>query len=951
MASCLEKFGKKRLFLLVGFLVVVAAIIGIIVGVTSNQSPSASQGDSDEHGGDKTTKAPVAPTGTQTMWPPGSPWLTLRLPDYIVPLHYNLTLWPDLVADTFTGKVAIDLKVSQPTKYILLHINQLVLQTPTVYQKLTGASYAVLRTFEYLPNQFYVIEMSSEIPANNQNDDGDMYVVTVDFSGSLVGHIVGFYKSTYTNSQGETRSLATSKFQPTDARRAFPCFDEPALKAEFTVILIHQPQYIAISNMPIDVAYTRGDGLVETHFQRSVPMSSYLACFIVCDFKYTESVTRGGTPIRVYATPDQVNNTLYALDIMRNVTDYFEELFRIPYPLPKLDQIAIPDFVSGAMEHWGLITYRETNLLYEEGVSSAGNKQRVASVVAHELAHMWFGNIVTMEWWDDLWLNEGFASFVEYLGVNEAEPDWQMLDQFIVQDLQPVYGLDALTTSHPIILPVNRPEEITEIFDSISYSKGASVIRMLRSFLGETAFQTGITQYLTDFSYSTARTDDLWSALGAASNQPVKQIMDTWTKQMGFPVVHFRNTSSGLLVTQERCLVDRTADTSNSQYDSPYNYTWSIPLSFYQLETKDNPWNDVMDTKEVVITNWRPDSAKKWIIGNVNRYGYYRVTFDVDVWAAVTQQLQDDHLMFSAADRSGLLDDGFALARGGYLSYSVALDLTKYLDQEEGFLPWDTAVSSLSSVTNLLENTDQFDAWKNYCSSKVRSLADTLGFREGGTHLEQLQRSNVLGFALRTGDINALNNASAFFQRWLQGESVPSAFRSLVYRYGMQQDGDEAAWNYMWNKYSTETLAQDKIRLLYGLAFVPDGNLLRRLLEYSMDENLIRSQDFNSAVIYVSYTSLGLPIVWDWVREKWPELVNRFGLDSRALGRLVPSIVSGFSTDAELQEVLDFFALYPEAGAGARGREQALERIRSNIAWQNANLDHIKNWLQDNSAR
>ncbi|XP_035670129.1 glutamyl aminopeptidase-like [Branchiostoma floridae] len=939
MASCLEKFGKKRLLLLVGFLVVVAAIIGLIVGVTTNQAASTSPGDSDESAGDEATTAAVPTTTTQTMWPPDSPWLTLRLPDYIVPVHYNLTLQPDLVADTFTGKVAMDLKISQPTKYILLHINELELQTPTVEQKLTGATYNVLRTFEYLPNQFYIIEMSGEIPANNANDAGDMYVVTVDFSGSLVGHIVGFYKSTYTNSQGETRSLATSKFQPTDARRAFPHFDEPALKAEFSTILIHEPEYIAISNMPIEAAYTRPDGLVETHFQRSVPMSSYLSCFIVCDFKYTESVTHGGTPIRVYATPDQVNNTMYALDIMRNITDYFEEVFQIPYPLPKLDQIAIPDFVSGAMEHWGIITYRETNLLYEEGVSSAGNKQRVASVVSHELAHMWFGNIVTMEWWDDLWLNEGFASFVEYLGVNEAEPDWQMLDQFIVQDLQPVYGLDALTTSHPIILPVNRPEEITEIFDSISYSKGASVIRMLRSFLGDTVFQTGITQYLTDYSYSTARTDDLWSALATASGEPVKQIMDTWTKQMGFPVVHFRNTSSGLLVTQERCLVDRTADTSNSQYDSPYNYTWSIPLSFYQLETKDTPWNQVMNTKEVVITNWQPDSAKKWLIGNVNRYGYYRVTFDDDVWAAVTQQLQDDHLMFSAADRSGLIDDGFALARGGYLSYSVALDLTKYLDQEEGFLPWDTAVSSLSTVTNLLENTDQFDAWKNYCSSKVRPLADTLGFREGGTHLEQL------------GDMNALNDASDFFQRWLQGQSVPSAFRSLVYRYGMQQEGDEAAWNYMWDKYSTETLAQDKIRLLYGLAFVPDGALLSRLLEYSMDENRVRSQDFFSAVTYVSYTQLGLPIVWDWVRQKWPELANRFGLDSRSLGRLVPNIVSGFSTNAELQEVLDFFALYPDAGAGARGREQALERIRSNIAWQTANLDHIRSWLQNNSAR
>ena len=337
--------------------------------------------------------------------------------------------------------------------------------------------------FEYRPNQFWVVEPREQLQPGN-------YSVRMEFSGSLTTGNTGFYLSRYTDSNGNQVPIATSKFQPTAARKAFPCFDEPTYKSVFVVSLVRPSGggYVALSNMP--VVGEEGDspqsGLTTTSFQPSVPMVTYLACFIVCNFEYAEKVSeKHGTRFRVYATPAQRQRVEYSLKVGANITDFFTDYYDLPYPLPKQDMIAIPDFVSGAMEHWGLITYREANLLYDSRESSAANQQRVATVVSHELAHQWFGNLVTLRWWDDLWLNEGFASYMEYKGVSNYHPDWEMEAQFLTSDLHRVLDLDATVNSHPIVQPVTHPDQITEIFDTISYAKGASVLRMLEQFMGE----------------------------------------------------------------------------------------------------------------------------------------------------------------------------------------------------------------------------------------------------------------------------------------------------------------------------------------------------------------------------------------------------------------------------------------------------------------------------------
>uniref|UniRef100_A0A1W7RAI9 Aminopeptidase n=1 Tax=Hadrurus spadix TaxID=141984 RepID=A0A1W7RAI9_9SCOR len=887
---------------------------------------------------DKVTSAissKVTETKVSTSLPTYNAWEDFRLSRSVYPLKYNLLLWPDLQKGTFTGKVNITVDVSDYRTHFIVHSVKLNITKSGIYKN--GTPLDVKKRFDYQPNEFFVLETEKVEPG--------LYVLSYEFKGSLLNGILGFYRSKYFDPlQNATRYLATSKFQPTSARKAFPCFDEPAFKSNFTISLVHDKEMIALSNMPVNnQTEFEGTDMLLTTFEESVPMVTYLACFIVCDFKYTSAEISKEREVRVYSTPHQVQNTLYSLDLAQKLLLKYEEYFQIDYPLPKQDLIAIPDFVSGAMEHWGLITFRETNLLFEENQTSPALKQRVATVVAHELVHMWFGNLVTMEWWDDLWLNEGFASYFEYKGVEWAEPEWNMMDQFLIQDLHPVMELDAGSNSHPIVQTVSHPAEITEIFDMISYNKGASVIRMLEYFMGSESFRRGISSFLVRYKYGSATTEDLWRELSAVNstntNKDISEIMNTWTRQKGFPVIRVRRDpedADAIFVSQEIFLKDpkkRSAD----------NSVWSVPLSFRNSNgDEDLIWLHDKKEKRIRLNI----SSSQWWKFNTEQKGYYLVNYDPLTWQRFSKVLQEDHEAISVSDRTNLLFDAFLLASAGYIEYDVAFSLTRYLQNETHLTPWFTAIGSVITLTDLLEFTEVDRYVKKYIQQIVTPIYNKLGWIESNSHLENLLRSKVLSLACRSGNADCLKIACNMFLKWIENKTeVPSNVRMLVYGYGMSELGNNDYWYTMWERFLKEPSPQERRNLMYGLAQVRRPHLLYRYLEYAMDESKIRSQDFFTCLMYIAANSVGRPIVWDFLRYSWPKLIERFTVNDRSLGRSVKVVCDQFTTDYHLQEMKDFFERYPDAGAGARARLQTLEVVESNIRWLKLYKQKVADWL------
>uniref|UniRef100_A0A8C3KI73 Aminopeptidase n=1 Tax=Calidris pygmaea TaxID=425635 RepID=A0A8C3KI73_9CHAR len=858
----------KHVAVICGVVVVVGLAVGLGVGLSrpkcQTEDPPAPAVTTDPPTGQPTNPTPPVDLGP---CPPKNDetgeWRHFRLPTYVKPLHYDLEMKPEMEKDTYTGSVSISIALERSTSYLWLHLRETKITEMPTLQKSSGQQFALNDCFEYKPQEYIVMKAETELSATDQSDP---YILTLKFQGWLNGSLVGFYRTTYTE-DGVVKSIAATDHEPTDARKSFPCFDEPNKKATYNISIIHQEAYQVLSNMPVQQTVPLGNGWNRTTFEKSVPMSTYLVCFAVHQFQHVERISKSGKPLRVYAQKLQLHTAEYAANVTKIVFDFFEEYFNLNYSLPKLDKIAIPDFGTGAMENWGLITYRETNLLYDPNESATSNKQRVAAVVAHELVHQWFGNIVTMDWWDDLWLNEGFASYFEFLGVNAAEPDWEMLEQVLIDDVLPVMKDDSLLSSHPIVVNVSSPAEITSVFDGISYSKVGYPLLVTLS---------AKKAYLKKHHFQNAKTDQFWEALEEASNKPVKEVMDTWTRQMGYPVLQMGSNS---VFTQKRFLLDPRIE---------------IPPALF--------------------SNINPDHI-----------GFYRVNYDSQNWARLSN----------------------LLANGDHEVSVITLTclLTKYLIKERDYLPWQRLISSVTYLANMLEDdTSLYLQFQGYFRNLVKPVVDQLQWNDSGGHLERLLRATVLDFACSMGDIDSLNNASQLFEKWLKGETVSTNLRLLVYRYGMQNSGNETSWNYMFEKYQETSLAQEKEKLLYGLASVKNITLLDRYLKYIYNTSLIKSQDVFTVLRYISYNTYGKTMAWDWIRLNWEYLVDRFTINDRNLGRIV-TITQTFNTELQLWQMENFFEKYPNAGAGELPRSQSIEQVKNNIEWLKVNKEDIKNWL------
>nr|XP_002738531.2 PREDICTED: endoplasmic reticulum aminopeptidase 1-like [Saccoglossus kowalevskii] len=858
--------------------------------------------------------------------PSGVPYTSIRLPLNVIPQTYDIFLHPNLTTEEFAGTVTIQLKVVQETSSVIVHMKDLkftrtpeitpvVSKRDTVTQDIRVKDTAPINDLEMM-----YLELSQELQV------GMLYNLKMSFSGQLNSEgLDGFYKSVYKAANGEERVIATTHFEPTAARKAFPCLDEPELKANFTMKIVRDKMHKALFNMPLVepplVASTNyGDNLMQDNFQTTVKMSSYLVAFIVCDFDFRSNTTTTGKEVRVYAPSDTIDEVEVALSAGTKILEYYEEYFSVPYPLPKQDMVAIPDFAAGAMENWGLITYRLTALLYKEGVTSERNKQWVCIVVAHELAHQWFGNLVTMEWWNDLWLNEGFASYVEYIGTNHTYPEWKMLDQFIYLTTQEALVEDSLSNSHPISVPVTDPNEINELFDGISYDKGASIIRMLENFLTPDVFRQGLTDYLTRHQYGNARTDDLWEAMTKSSETNgekvnVKEVMDTWTLQMGYPVVTLSRKGGNITATQERFLIYPEGEPS-TEFTSPFGYKWQIPLTFI---TSDNSKQETKLMKEDTETVLKGNPT--WIKGNVDVAGFYRVNYDS--WDAIIHTLKTNHNEFTSADRTGLIDDVFHFGRSGHVSQITALDMSLYLKNETDYVPTVTAISNLKYIGKvLLGDENGYKLYKDYILQQFDHLISNVGWEDVGDHLQKFMRSSVLSLGVSYGHEDATKKSLEIFNKWkTDSEEVSANLKDTVYYSGIRNNGNDA-WDFVWDKY----------------------------LAWSLDEKKIRSQDTVSVVSQIAGNPFrGRELVWDFVTKNWQTFLDRYSTGSFEMDNLITAMTTGFSERSDLEKIETFFAANPDAGSGTRAIKQAIEAVNMNVAWVEAHKEEVIDWLSQNA--
>ena len=861
---------------------------------------------------------------------------SVRLSKNIIRLEYDIRLHPDLENFTFEGIETIHLSILQKTRIVTLYSKELEIETVKigdVFAKISYNKKTETATFTF-----------------PKNISTGKIKLTLVFKGILNDKMRGFYRSKYAI-KGKEYHMATTQFEATDARRAFPCFDEPAQKAVFNVSLIIPKGKTAISNT-LSVSVSEHEvGFEVVKFSPTPKMSTYLLAFIIGDFEYIEKKSKRGVIVRVYTTPGKKHQAKFALDCAVKTLEFYEKYFNIAYPLNTLDMIAIPDFSSGAMENWGAITYRESVLLVDEEHSSASNKQWVALVIAHELAHQWFGNLVTMEWWTHLWLNEGFASYIEYLAVDKLFPKWDIWTQFSTNDLGVALRLDALASTHPIEIPVHHPDEIGEIFDEVSYSKGASIIRMLADYIGEKNFRDGLRYYLKKHSYKNTETVHLWQAFEKVSKKPVAKMMHNWTSKPGYPVIKAEIKNNELSLSQERFFASPI-----SKKKSKDKTIWQVPLRNslkvqYKSSQKSNflPVRIFRSLKNPEIGS--PSLAKplkkfilknSWLKINFGEAGFYRTAYSKELLEKLKKPVEKK--LLSARDRLGIIRDLFALSEAGTIPTTDALEFISAYKDEDNYTVWLELASGLARLEQIMAKSSAKTKLDALSLKLFSPLAHKLGWNKkpNEAHADALLRSLAISRAGRAGDKKVIAEAKKKFVLMQKGKTVNPDIRGAVYSI-VATHGGAKEYKMLIEKYKKETLHEEKNRIGGALGDFTQDKVLCEVTHFAFSKD-VRIQDTVGIISGIGANPLGRNIWLKCLKYNWETLLSRYGDGGHTLGRLVKAI-SGSAEEKHLKSFKQFFATHPAPGA-KRAIQQVIERLEGNIAWLKRDGKKIEKFLE-----
>lgn len=862
-----------------------------------------------------------------------------RLYEQFQPSKYNLHLTIDEDAMTFTGIVTMwGKKVGRPSKRLTLHQKDLSIQKARIVKLDKDGELA--KEFNITRTNTHQKYEEVRIHADEMIYPGS-YWISVEFSGKITRPMNGLYPCFFTH-DGEDKQLLATQFESHHAREVFPCIDEPEAKATFDLALTlpDTPNRVTIANTPAHKPMIE-NGQVTTTFDTTPVMSTYLLAFVTGEMKYLEAKTKNGTVVRTYATPDKVDLTQFALDVGVKTLEFYESYFAIDYPLPKCDMIALPDFASGAMENWGCITYREHALLVDPENTTLSTKQWVAMVVAHELAHQWFGNLVTMRWWTDLWLNEGFASWIEYLAIDNMFPDWNMWTQFMVDEQQQALKLDALEHTHPIEVPVHHPDEIRSIFDAISYSKGASVIHMLHEYLGPDVFRDGLRHYLNRHKYNNTDTVDLWQALEEISGKPVKQFMQSWTSQPGYPVVHANVESGTVGLRQERFLLNQAHGTVDAAL-------WPIPLLTKETEDPEQFTGETVEFKLADEVNFKL---------NQNQSGFYRTTYNTSHLKHLGEHIKRGRL--STIDRLGILSDTFETAKAGESSTADALQFMSNFHQERDYPVWDVMSSALGGIKTVMNDDELRDLMKPYTRHLVHEELERLGWhhKDDDGHFDLLLRPIILGMAAAADEPWIIDHIQQTFKDMHDIEDidpdlrVPETNKSLKRGAELDPDlrgvvfgtiarlGGEDEFKKLVKMHNETTLSDERLTLSAAITGFDDPVLIKQALAM-INSDAVRLQDVAYWIAYSFMNRHGRQLTWQWVQDNWNWLEQNLGNDL-SFYRMPVYVARVFSDESFIPEYKAFFE--PKLSPALdRSYKQGLEMLQWQSAWKRRDLKEIK---------
>ena len=824
-----------------------------------------------------------------------------RLLDTFTPNHYNLTL--DLTRaeeKEFSGTVIIS--GDSTSESISLHSKGLTIQSATIDNQPADVSFG----------EFDELRLSQPSLENGN------HTIHIIFSGNITDAMHGLYPCYFTH-DGVKKQLFATQFESHHAREVFPCVDEPAAKAEYDLTLITRPGITVLGNMPVKFQKENGDSLTTT-FEKTPRMSSYLLAFVIGELHKKSARTKSGVEVNIWATPAQNENTLdFALDIATRSIDFYDEYFGVKYPLPKSDHVALPDFSSGAMENWGLITYRESCLLADPELTPESSKRFIATVIAHELSHQWFGNLVTMQWWNDLWLNESFANMMEYVAIDALHPEWRMWEDFATNEVTAALRRDSLDGVQSVQADVNHPDEISTLFDpAIVYAKGGRLLVMVRKLIGEEAFRAGLKSYFEKFAYKNTVGNDLWQELESASGQPIVNLMNAWISQPGLPVVSVSNSHDAAILSQERFFIGE---------HQPSDALWPIPLFVNQpLDVK------ILNQKETTV------SIEKPLQLNCGLSAHFITKYDESTREYLLKNITE----LPTLDKICILQDATILARAGFENSASLLPLALSLKTETNEKVFGMAAGALTELRKFVDDNDAArDSLKKISGEFARATFEELDWDEkaGESDDDRERRTTALSLMIYSEDKEVLNEAKTRFDN-NKLEDLPTEIRALIISTNVRHFETPEMIENLFAAYKNTPSNDLQNDIAIGLTSTKNPKTAEKILANIKDSNIIRPQDASRWFVYLIRTRENRQIAWNWLKENWAWVEDTFGED-KSYDDFIRYTATALLTPNELNDFQQFFEPMENIPALARtiklgiteisARTELIERDKADV--------------------